>query len=93
MFLTAKGHYIDVKEWHTVASSAAAMALSPMLWLVFTLKVIVEENRRAGSFSEYRQEVPYWLATGLIVGLATGFSGRLGISLKSLVVALAQVVV
>lgn len=90
MFLTAKGQYVDVKEWHTVVSSGAAMYLSPPLWLVFTLKVVVDENRRAGSFAEYRQEVPYWLGTGLAVGLSTGFNGRLGTSLISSALTLAQ---
>jgi len=90
MFLTSKGSYIDVKEWHTVVSSGAAMALSPPLWIIFTLKLVVDEKRRAGSFAEYRQEVPYWLGTGLAVGLSSGFSGRLGTSVISWALTLAQ---
>lgn len=71
-FLTKKGSFIDYTEWHTVASSVAAMALSPEIWVILTLKLLVDENRRMGSFNEYVNELPYWLLAGVSTALILG---------------------
>lgn len=84
-FLTSKNGYIDYKEWHTAVSAVSVMYVSPILWAAMLIHVIRLEEGRMGSFSEYRQEVPYWLMFGLAVGLSTGFKGRLHTALISFV--------